>query len=93
MTTLIIVGIVLVIGILLAFAKSADREAKRVSLECDFRVESLDARLESIEHIIGDNDEEATRLERKAYRLKARAEEVASRQAPMWKAYSKAIRK
>lgn len=92
MITWIIIIVILGIAIF-AFAGSVEREANRITLESGFRLESLDSLVESCNYFPGENREEVERLERKAARLKARAEEVAGRQNPGWKLYSKAIRK
>lgn len=84
-TILIILGLVL----LVVFARSVAREAKRITIEAGFRIDGLSSLIESLN---GD-DKAAEKLERKSARFKARAEEVASRQTPIWKAVSKAVRK
>lgn len=88
---LIIVGIVIVL--LIALSKSAAREANRIQTELDFRSDGLNARLTETRYLLSGDDQEAEKYERKAARLKARGEEVASRQTPLWKSYSKAVRK
>lgn len=89
----IAICVLLLFALVFAFARSTAREANRITIEQNFRLDGLDALAESLEYFPGENIEEEIKLERKAARLKARAEEVASRQTPMWKAYSKTLRK
>lgn len=90
---LIIIGVILGLLLLNWFAKSAKREANRINVEANIRLDGLNARLTETRHLLDGDDQSAERYERKANRLKARAEEVASRQTPVWKAYSRATRK
>jgi len=92
-TILIIIVVMLGVILLIVFAKSAEREANRITHEANFRIDSLNSLIESVKFFPGENETEVVKLERRAARLKARAEEVASRQAPMWKAYSKTAQK
>jgi len=77
----IILGVIVFLALWVVVAKWAAREARRVTREVDFRVDSVNTLMESI---FVKNDDEATKLERQAARLKARAEEVASRKTPLW---------
>jgi biopolymer transport protein ExbB/TolQ len=88
----IIAGLIFIILFVL-FARSTAREATRLETEVDFRVQSLSANVQSLDHLLNNDDEQAEKAERKAAVWKARAEEVASRQSPAWKAYSRAVRK
>ncbi len=87
---LMIIGGLLGLVLLIAFAKSAEREANRITIEANFRLDGLKARLTETRYLLQDDNQKAEVHERKANRLKARAEEVASRQASVWKAYSRA---
>ena len=84
-----IIAVAILIVLIFVFARSADKEAKRISREVDFRIDSIDLLCKSLDV----DDREAERLERKAARYKARAEEVASRQSPAWRAYSRTVRR
>lgn len=88
----IIVGVI-VIALFVLFARSTAREANRISIENDFRIQSLNENINSLGHLLRDDDRATERAERKAARYKARAEEVASRQSPLWRAHSKAVRR
>lgn len=79
----------LIVVVVFVFARSAAREARRISCEADFRLKGLDSLVASLDA----DDRKAERLERNAARWKARAEEVASRQSPAWKAYSRTVRR
>lgn len=84
-TFFIIVGIILVIALLHIFSKSAAREANRITREADLRLDGLNSELQAVDHLIHDNDSDALKAERKAWRFRARANEVASKQSPLWK--------
>lgn len=88
-----IIAVLIIIILLVIFARSTAREANRISTEVDFRLESLKANAQVVNHLLQDNDGEAEKAERKAARYKARAEEVASRQTPAWKAVTRMTRK
>ncbi len=88
---IVIVGAILLIGLFI-FAKSAAREANRIMTEADFRLEGVNARAQSVNCLLDDDEIASEAHERKASILKARAEEVASRQAPLWRGVSKVAR-
>lgn len=84
----IVIGILTIVGIIV-LAKSADKEARRITTEVEFRLDGVNALCESIKY----DGSKAEQLERKAARLKARANEVASRQPAGWRLFAKATRK
>ena len=89
---LLFVGLIIIV-LFVIFARSTAREARRLTTEVDLRVQSLNANVKSLDHLLNNNDVEAEKAERIAAIYKARAEEVASRQSPVWKAYSRTVRK
>ena len=88
----IIAGFIFIV-LLVMFARSTAREANRIKTEIDFLMQSRDANVDSINHLLQDNDLGSEKAEREAARYKARAAEVASRQSPLWAAYFRTVKK
>lgn len=79
----IIAGVIVLVIVYVLIARWAQREAYRVTTEVDFRVDSLNALIESALAYGNDDDELAQSLQRKSDRLRARANEVKSRRTPL----------